>query len=349
MNRKLFQPGGSLYIRDMGSNQCQATINLPTDEDGRVARECPNDSCSPAYFKVKPGTGITGKQVSAFCPYCRHEAAPNDFVTEEQQRYARDLVIREAHRGVDAMIRDTLGLGSSGRKELGGGLIAMELSLKSAPLPHVQQPVEDEVRRDVVCPSCGLDHTVFGLATWCADCGLDIFLTHVATELAVVRNMVGDVDRRRDTLGRRVAAKDLENCLEDAVSIFEAAMKASVRRHLLASGLTPDDVHVRLKKAGTAFQNIPRTRETLFELVGISSTPEVPWDELHAPFEKRHPITHNLGIVDRKYLERAQSAEREGGEVRITSVDVCSALDSVFAAVSAIHVRLFHAERKAGG
>lgn len=341
MNRKLFQPGGPLNIRDMGSDQYQATINLPTDEDGRIARECANGSCSPGYFKVKPGTGIAGKQVSAFCPYCRHEAAPDDFATEEQQRYARDLVMRETYRGIDGMIRDTLGLGQSGRKKLGGGLIAMELSLKSASLPHVQQPVEDEVRRDVVCPSCGLDHTVFGLATWCADCGLDIFLTHVATELAVVRSRVGDVDRRRETLGRRVAAKDLENCLEDAVSIFEAAMKATVRRHLLASGLTPEDVQVRLKKLGTAFQNVPRTRETLFDLLGISSTPEVPWDELDASFEKRHPITHNLGVVDRKYIERAQSAEREGGEVRITAEDVCSTLDSVLAAISAVHVQLF--------
>jgi len=341
MNRKLFQPGGPLNIRDVGIDQYQATIHLPTDEDGRIARECANDGCSPGYFKVKLGTGITGKQASVFCPYCRYEAAPNDFATDEQQRYARDLVMREAHRSIEGMIRDTLGLGPSGRRKLGGGLIAMELSLKSASLAHVQPPLEDEVRRDVVCPSCGLDHTVFGLATWCADCGLDIFLTHIATELAVVRSMFGDVDRRRETLGRRVAAKDLENCLEDAVSIFEAAMKAIVRRHLLASGLTPEDVQVRLKRVGSAFQNIPRTRETLFDLLGISSMQEVPWDKLHTSFEKRHPISHNLGVVDRKYVERAQSAEREGGEVRITAADVCSTLDGVLAAISAVHVRLF--------
>jgi hypothetical protein len=343
MNRRLFRPGGPLNIRDISGDQYRATINLPMDSDGRIARECPDASCSPGYFKVKPGTGITGAQVSAFCPYCRHEAEPNDFATVEQQRYARELVMREARRGVDNMIRDALGLNSSGRRKLGGGLISMEISLKSAPLPHVWQPFEDEVRRDVVCPSCALDHTVFGLATWCGDCGADIFLTHVATELAVVRSMVSDIDRRRETLGRRVAAKDMENCLEDAVSIFEAAMKAITRRHLVASGATPENVEALMKKVGNAFQNIARAGEMLRTILGVSTVPAVPWDELGASFAKRHPITHNLGVVDRTYLERAQSAEREGREVRITAAEVGKALDHVLAAASAVHGLLFPA------
>lgn len=343
MKRRLFRPGGPVNIRDMGADQYRATINLPSDTDGRIARECPDASCSPGYFKVKPGTGITGKQVSAFCPYCRHEADPDDFATKEQQRYARELVVREAHRGVDNMMRDAFGLGSSGRRKLNGGLISMEISLKSAPLPYVRQPFEDEVRRDVVCPSCALDHTVFGLATWCGDCGADIFLTHVATELAVVRSMVGDIDRRREVLGRRVAAKDLENCLEDAVSIFEAAMKAITRRHIAASGVTPGEAEAKLKKIGNAFQNVDRAGEMLRDILGISDPPEVPWAELAASFAKRHPITHNLGVVDRKYLERAQSAEREGCEVRMTVAEVCKTLDHVLAAVSAVHRLLFAA------
>jgi hypothetical protein len=71
--------------------------------------------------------------------------------------------------------------------------------------------------------------------------------------------------------------------------------------------------------------------------------PAVPWDELGASFAKRHPITHNLGVVDRKYLERAQSAEREGREVRITAAEVGKTLDHVLAAASAVHGLLFPA------
>lgn len=341
MTRKLFQSGGPLNFEDLGNDQFRASITLPRDEDGRLARECSDEACSPGTFKVRPGTGITSGQTVAYCPYCRHEGAPEEFATKEQRRYAEELVMREAHRGVDGMIRDALDLDVFGRKNLGGGLISMEISLKSAPLPHVRPPAEEEVRRDVVCPNCGLDHTVFGLATWCPDCGLDIFLTHVAAELAVVRSMAGDIERRREALGRRVAARDLENCLEDAVSIFEAAMKALARRHLAAIGLAHEDIDGRVKKLGNTFQNVARTIEALRDHLGLTAVSGVPWEELSASFEKRHPITHNLGVVDRKYLERARASDREGREVGIFPAEVNTTLDHVLVAVSAVHAGLF--------
>jgi len=341
VGNNLFRPGGPLRISRVGGNRFNASISIPKDRDGRIARECPNDSCSPGYFKIRLGTGITGKQYETFCPYCRHRADSQKFATQEQQRYAKDLVMREARRGVDRMIRDSFNLGPFGRRTLVDGFIKMEVNLKSAPLPHVSPPFEDQVRRDVVCPSCGLDQTVFGLATWCADCGKDIFLMHVAAELTVVRSMLNDVDRRRELLGQRVASKDLENCLEDAVSIFEAALKALTRRNLSQSGRTTEQVETQLKKVGMTFQDILRTCDALRELVGIAEVPGVQWDALNAAFQKRHPITHNLGVMDRKYLERVQSREREGREIRITAPEIATTLDNVQAAVTAIHAQLF--------
>jgi hypothetical protein len=343
MKRRLFQPGGALGIRDLGSDRYRMNITIPKDADGRIARECPNTQCSPAYFKVTPGTGITGGQVVAYCPYCRHEAEPNDFATREQVRYAKDLAVREAHKGIEGVVKDALGLGASGKRSFGGGLVSMTMTYKPGTLPTVRRPFEDEVRRDVVCPHCTLDHTVFGLATWCADCGTDIFLRHVRAELDVTRSMVGDIGRRREALGRRVAAKDLENCLEDAVSIFEAAMKAMTRRLLTAAGATADEAEARLKKIGNAFQNVTRTREVMAEALGIPALPEVVWDALNSAFEKRHPITHNLGVVDRKYLERAQSGDRHGRELRITTSEVEAMLGHVLNALAAVYARLFGA------
>ena len=341
MKRRLFSPGGPLGIRDLGRDRYRMCITIPTDADGRMARECPNAACSPAYFKVKPGTGITDGQTRAYCPYCRHEAAPDEFATREQRRYAKDLAVREAHKGVNDVVKDALGLGPSGKRSFGGGLVTMSMTFKPGVLPSVRNPVEDEVRRDVVCPHCMLDHTVFGLATWCADCGQDIFLSHLRGELDVTRCMVGDIERRRETLGRRVAAKDLENCLEDAVSIFEAGMKALTRRHLCAVGAAPAEIESRLKKIGNAFQSVPRTQEVIADVLDISSLPNVAWESLNSAFEKRHPITHNLGVVDRKYLERAQSGDMHGREIRITPSEIEAVLDQVMVTLAAVHARLF--------
>lgn len=44
------------------------TIQLPTDGNGLVGRQCTKNDCNK-YFKVKPGTGLS-KPTQAFCPYC---------------------------------------------------------------------------------------------------------------------------------------------------------------------------------------------------------------------------------------------------------------------------------------
>ena len=346
MSKSLFNEGGPHRIKNLGNDQYSMSITIPKDEDGRVARECPNTECSPGYFKVTPGTGITGGQDIAYCPYCRHKAEPNNFTTQEQIRYAKDLAIGEAHKGIDEMIQDALGIGASGKKRMGGGLISIEMSYKPGTPPHVSRPLEDEVRRDVVCPHCTLDQTVFGLAIWCSDCGEDIFLTHVEGELAVTRLMVEDVGRREKQLGKRVAAKDLENCLEDAVSIFEAAVRALVRRALLIRQNDLELIEAKLQKLGNAFQNIERTQKELASMFGSDALGGSISAKLKSIFEKRHPITHNLGVVDRKYIERAQLAGREGREVGITAAEVSEALTDVFGAISLVHKQLICEKRE---
>ena len=218
----------------------------------------------------------------------------------------------------------------------------MEMTLKPSANPPLRRPFEDEVRRDVVCPHCSLDQSVCGLATWCADYGADIFLSHVEAELDVVRAMPNDVPRRRSVLGRRIAAKDFENCLEDAVSIFEAVLKAILRRYLLASSNSEDESQREVKKVGAAFQNVRRAEGVILNIIGVplfyrSSSDEVGF--LAQVFEKRHPIMHNLGVVDRKYIEKARTAEKEGKEVLVSEQEIRRALDVSMHVFRALHCR----------
>ena len=123
------------------------------------------------------------------------------------------------------MIGKSLSLDSKGRRKFGsGGLIDISMEMKSSRKSHVRKPYSETLRRDLTCPNCSLDHSVYGLATWCSDCGVDIFSTHILGEINVVRAILGDVPRREEDLGVRVAASDIENALEDLVSIFEATL-----------------------------------------------------------------------------------------------------------------------------
>jgi hypothetical protein len=320
------------------------SVPLPKDAEGRVARECPSEICSPAYFKVKTGTGLS-EQAEAFCPYCRFSTEPGKFFTKSQVQYAKDVMIREAAAGMGNMVRDALGIGSSGKRTMGGGLLKLELSVKSSNPPTVHRLFEEALQRTLVCPKCGLDHGVFGLAVWCPDCGEDIFLTHVETELQVLQTMLSDIPRRRSDLGHRIATRDVENCLEDAVSVYEAVLRAMVVRELKKRGKSTEEVQETLKRrVGNKLQSVPLSTEIIEQLLAVrlfeSFQPEE-IDGLRQTFEKRHPITHNLGVVDRKYLERLRTAEREGREILVRPNEVLDAIALVLKIVTDLHRRLF--------
>lgn len=344
MSRDLFKSEGPYKFEKAGHEEYRLSAPMPVGADGHYARECPDKTCSPGYFRVKGGTGLTGDDCQrAFCPYCRGEDDPQEFITRQQLDYMESIVTRQATKGLTEMLHETLGIKPGRPKRMGGSFLSIEMSVKSTPAPPVRVPFEEELRRDITCPLCGLEHHVFGLATWCPDCGRDIFLAHLKSELEVLSAMLNDVPRRREGLGERVAAKDLENILEDLVSVVEAVLKLVTRRKLSES-LDPDEVDSRLKQIGNAYQSISRGSKVLREQIGLDlfdAPASATGATLEGTFEKRHPITHNLGIVDRKYLERAVAAEVEGREITVTEVELRSSIELVESALADVYGRAF--------
>lgn len=344
MGGELFEEGGPHQIKRTGPDRHEFKISIPLGEDKMVGRDCPEDVCSPGYFRIKLGTGLT-EQSDSYCPYCRHKDAPTKFTSQAQGEYAKAIAIGEAKKGIQRMLSQGLGLGPSGKKTISGGLISLNMELKMSPPSAAPRLIEEELRRDIVCPNCTLSHSVYGLAAWCPDCGKDIFLTHVEAEMQVVQMMLGDLDRRRQQFGARVAARDIENALEDAVSIFEAILKVIARRQLLARGLQLAEVdEILAKKIANRFQNIATASEVYQREFGVNlldCLSEQQRESLAATFEKRHPITHNLGIVDAKYLRKARAGELQGRDVRVTSLDVQTALGLASVVLTATYRKLF--------
>jgi len=343
MSYEIFREGGPLKTRRTGHDRYEMSVSLPKDADGRTARECPDEDCSPGYFKVTGGTGLKDQTV-AYCPYCQKAAEPSDFHTKEQIRYAKALVEREAMVGIQSALGQALGLGNSGKRRLVRGLINAGLEMKPSRPWHVWQPYEDVLRRDIVCPHCTLDHSVYGFATWCPDCGKDISIAHVRAEIAVVEAILSDVDRRRQLLGPRVAASDLENALEDLVSIFEATLKIEIRRYRKLKGDGDATVDTIMRAIGSRLQSVTNAVTLISQhcdgaaLFGSNCDDDA---RLNRVFQKRHPITHNLGVVDRRYIDRVRCGETEGTEVRVEKAEIEQIARLTYAVLSDLHNRLF--------
>jgi len=244
------------------------------------------------------------------------------------------------------MSAKTLGLSSSGKKRYGGGMLTLEISVKPGRTPPIRRPFEEELLRIVICPNCGLDHVIYGLAFWCPDCGTDIFLTHVKSEYNVVRTILNDVERRRESLGSRIAARDIENCLEDLVTIFEAVLKTITCKFLRINDSNETEIQTILQKQiRNAFQNPDRAKNLIIKYLGVDlfdNMPEESVEKIRSIFEKRHLITHNLGVIDKKYLKQVMAYGEEGKEIRVTKQEVHSTIDLCYTILSTLYNRVFN-------
>ena len=344
MKDELFRSGGRYNVRRTGHDEYTTSLPMPTDEQGMTARECPEPECAPGYFKITFGTGVEDPDYDrCYCPYCRREGDQSDFHTEGQMDYAASVVEKETVAGVQRMMKDALGLDSRGRRRMGSDFLSIEMSMKSSRPRPVRMPFEEELRRDVTCPHCTLAHAVFGLAVWCADCGKDIFLTHLAAELEVIRKVLAEVADRRERLGARVAARDIENALEDIVSIFEAVMKFIYKRRLTDTA-GEDEAQRKLAGLRNAFQNPERSAQIARDDLGVDLFDPIEAEHaqtIKTTFQKRHAITHNLGVVDRKHLEHGDGAEGLGREVSLTAAEVSGTVDLLEQVLSGVYQRLF--------
>ena len=64
-------------------------------------------------------------------------------------------------------------------------------------------------------------------------------------------------------------------------------------------------------------------------------------DSFRMAFKKRHPITHNLGIIDRKYLEKIRLIETEGRDVNVTPEEIIVTIDLATQILKQLHGQLF--------
>lgn len=124
------------------------------------------------------------------------------------------------------------------------------------------------------------------------------------------------------------------------------------RRRLLVDGHALEDVNTTIaKKVRNRFQSYEGAAEMLNQLFGFDMTNVLDpagAERLKHTLEKRHPITHNLGIVDRKYLEKVRTGEAEGRDVNLDEQEVLTALDTVLAVARGVHRDLFP-RRTTGG
>jgi hypothetical protein len=286
-------------------------VSIRTDEEGYIGRECPIAACE-GYFKVKPGTGLTGKDLPCHCPYCGHVASPKKFFTKDQIEFAKSVVFRQL---ADAF-RDELKKMEFDIKPRGPFGIGVSMKLKAGQSILLKQYRERTLETHVCCSNCTLDYSVYGIFAFCPDCGTHNSLQILQKNIDLVRKQVSLADAQDDQeLKRHLIEDALENC----VSSFDGFAREACRIAGYRSGGSR-------QSANLSFQNLPRVAKKLVPLFRIDiakSVSRAEWKAAHVGFMQRHVLSHRGGVIDQQYLDdTGESRNLLGRRVAVTRVDV---------------------------
>jgi len=276
------------------------TVSIPTDADGYLDRECPNDRCL-FEFKVE-GEDWRDKVADgfAFCPMCRHQSPKGNWFTTEQVGFMQASA--RAHLGRrlgEASRADARTLNASQRS---GQFITMRMTVKDAPAPLVV-PLQaaEPMRQRASCEVCGCRYSYIGSAFFCPCCGHN--------------SAVGTF--RQTLVGVRLAASSVAQ-LRAALPIDDAEI---IALHLREKGMS--DVVTALQRLGerlwetlpgrvlasrNVFQRLDDASRLWHSATGKDFTAFLNPEEMHRlrrGYQQRHLLAHAQGIVDADYIRKS--------------------------------------------
>jgi len=317
------------------------SIPLQKDEDGMVGRECHSDDCQPKYFKIS--LTITDKilekaeeisQIDLTCPYCGNVDIMNNYYTQDQLTWVKSMITRDVFRSFQNMFKDTFKQTPSKTK----GMFSMTLTYKPGPLPSVRHYIEKKLKKIVECENCGFNYAVYGISFFCPICGKGNLSHHLKRSAEIIKILLEEHDRIIDENGIEVGQHLIGNALEDVVGLFEVFLK-NIYKFEIKKRYSKNDAEDKIAKIHTDFQRLNRAEELYLNEFGLDIFSTCDNKEkvfLQEQFLKRHVITHNFGIIDKKYLEKARTFELMGKEIDINPKDVLDSLNIVEKVISGV-------------
>jgi len=261
-------------------------IAIQADEKGYTGRECPK--CEK-YFKIRFGTGIKD-DIPCHCPYCGYAGSHDEYWTKDQLKYAESVAMRKIS---DYLFKDFKKLDSKPKR---GALFSFGIKTTYTP-PPIRHYVEQYLEKDIICQDCTLEYAIYGVFGWCPDCGVHNSFQIAQNNLKIVQQMLNNLNNVDSNLREMI----IENALEDLVSTFDGF----AREYSKANCEKATDPNLAKH---ISFQNIDRAKENIQKLYSVdisNDLDEEEWGLMKVCFEKRHLLSHKMGIIDESYIRNS--------------------------------------------
>lgn len=280
------------------------SVPIQPDEEGYIGRECPVETCL-GYFKITPGTGLK-EPAPCHCPYCGHSGEQNTFFTPEQIEYAKSIAIRKI---TDAIHQDLKSL-EFDHKPRGAFGIGISMKVSTSGQHPIRYYREKNLETEVVCDKCTLRFAIYGVFGWCPDCGSHNSLQILNKNLELARKELSLATSVETDLAEHLVGDALEN----VVSTFDG-----FGREICSQ-----------KATDIRFQNMAGARRRVQEAFGFDFADELSadsWIAICRIFQKRHLLSHKMGVIDDEYVQKANDPGAVAGRrIRVTQDEVCMAI-----------------------
>ena len=296
------------HVRRLGN-----TVSVPirADAAGYLGRECPE--CEH-YFKITPGTGLTGKDLPCVCPYCGHRGSPRTFFTKDQIEHAKSVVLNKV---TGALLQDLKAMEFNHRPRGAFG-IGVSMRVTGSPRP-VRGYSEKALETELVCESCTLKYAIYGVFAFCPDCGAHNSRQILDKNLLLAEKQLDLSESVDGSMSEQLRGDALENIVASFDGFGRKVCEVSAPR-----AANPD------RALNISFQNLKRADEDLQRLHGtrLSTTVTVgEWTIAGRAFQKRHLLAHTMGIVDVDYIAATNDCSVPvGRKLVITKAEVLELL-----------------------
>jgi DNA-directed RNA polymerase subunit RPC12/RpoP len=307
-------------------------IPLQPDEEGFFGRECPNEDCDTKYFKISKiipdgmeAIAENFSQAEITCPYCGTRANMQHFYTQAQLDWIQSMMVRDISRAFGDMLERSF----SPRSHTTGGMFSISFKVKRGAPPSVRYYVEEKLKQEINCDHCGYRYAVYGISFHCPLCGEGTLSQHLDRSAMTVRVLANEAERISNEHGHEVGDRMLGNALEDVVSLFEGFLK-HLYRYAIRKKLPKEESDKLIQKIKVNFQRLAGAEEFFkrdFDVDLFKNISTADRELLELSFSKRHVLTHNLGLVDEKYLDKISGWERAGAELSLEAQEVLRSLE----------------------
>lgn len=267
-------PVASVNLGGMGVDSDPAPIAgcymvmIGSDSHGKFGHHCP--SCD-GYWRSGPWP--------RFCPYCRYQDQPFNFMSEAQLRYVEHY----CHALTTALQNDSYE----------SFLIDMDVVADAAgkdgekPAFYVS---EESQQHKFKCDECGEFNDVIGRFAYCSACATRNETAIFKTDVAEIRS--------------RLSAMNKGNIVRDAVSAFDNIVGQFAKQFLR---LVPLSKRRRERLERGRFVDIADAADTMkwFDIDILSGLSAAEITFVKRMFLRRHVYEHNGGEVDARYLEKS--------------------------------------------